>query len=60
MRCLSLPQKILVMGKGLGPGPLLRGGRRLAEPRPLDTLAELLAQAVRTQWRTAATEWVLV
>lgn len=39
---------------------LLRGARRPAEPRPLDTLAELLAQAVHTQWRTAATERILV
>lgn len=39
---------------------LLRDARRPAEPRPFDTLVELLAQAVHTQWRAAATERVLV
>lgn len=39
---------------------LLRDVRRPAEPRPFATLAELLAQAVHTQWRAAATERVLV
>lgn len=39
---------------------LLRDVRRPAEPKPLVTLADLLAQAVRGQWRKAATERVLV
>jgi hypothetical protein len=39
---------------------VLRDVRRPAEPKPLVTLADLLAQAVRGQWRKAATERVLV
>jgi hypothetical protein len=36
------------------------GTRRLADPRPLDASADLLAYAVRVQWREAATERVLL
>lgn len=39
---------------------LLRDVRRPADPRPVDTLVDLLAQAVRGQWRKAATERALV
>jgi hypothetical protein len=34
--------------------------RRLADPRPVDASADLLAHAVRAQWRKAAVERVLV
>ena len=34
--------------------------RRPADPRPVDVLADLLAQAVRGEWRKAAAERVLV
>ena len=34
--------------------------RRLADPRPIDMLADLLARAVRAQWRKAATERLLL
>jgi hypothetical protein len=39
---------------------LLRRARGQAEPRPVDTLADLLAQKVYGQWRNAATERVLL
>jgi hypothetical protein len=39
---------------------LLRDSRRPVEPRSFETLAQLLAQAVHTQWRAAAAERVLV
>ncbi len=39
---------------------LLRSARRRADPRSVNTLADLLAQAVRAQWRTAATERALL
>lgn len=38
----------------------LWGSRRPADPRPVNTLANMLAQAVHVQWRTTATERVLV
>jgi hypothetical protein len=38
----------------------LRGVRGQADPRPVDTLVDLLAQAVGGQWRQEAIERVLV
>ncbi|MGH3973492.1 MAG: hypothetical protein ACRDS9_09215 [Pseudonocardiaceae bacterium] len=51
---LALFSALLPMVSGL------RRTRRTTAPRPLDTLASQLAQAVRGQWRKAATERVLL
>ena len=38
----------------------LRHMRRPADPRPVETLADLLAQVLSGQWRTAAAQWMLL
>jgi len=54
---LLAPLAVAVMTMLLGQ---LLGARRRADPPPADTLADLLAQAVRGQWRKEAVQRVLL